>query len=248
MPSVVIPKNEPREYVHHTCGYTTIMPDEVIQAYLADPYTFDNTTFCANCKRQVPDTECTWVESGEQLRSYMERLQRQHVPVASAEGGRSFNLNVRGLSRYLALIIFFACIILPVESLWKDGKLDPERNATQMGRIGPRLGRMATGDAAPSGVQVSWYLWPIAVMGSIVALMLYCPGWGFKRYALLCGPIAGIGALMFLSYWLTGRHTIYRFEPIVVAMAGATPGIALWTMLVLRKAANKGLRFVNLER
>lgn len=247
MASDSIPKNEPREYVHHACGYTTIMPDDVIRTYLADPHAFGNTTFCAKCQREVPDSECTWVETGEQLRSYMTRLQQRHVPVADVERQSAFHLNLRGFRRYLAVMIFVGCIILPVESLWKDGKLETQENTTT-NRFGPRSARLAAAETPNSGVKVTWYLWPIAVMGSMLALALYCPGWGFKRYALLCGPIVGIGALMFLSYWLTGRDKIYRFEPVLVAFAGAAPGIAIWTMLVLRKAEKKGLRFVNLDR
>lgn len=233
MPSA-IPANEPREYVHKNCGYTTIMPDEVIEEYLDDPNTFGTRTFCAYCKKQVPDSECTWVETGESLRSYIQRLQREYVPTA----GSKLHLKPNGMRRFLAIAIFVLCVIIPVQSAWQDGQLEGE--STSISRFGPRLGRAGYVNSTPS-VHISWYLWPLAITGSIFSLALYFPSWGFKRYALVCGPVAGIGALMFLSYWLTGRQTIYRFEPVLVAMAGAVPGVAVWALLILRKIERRRL-------
>jgi hypothetical protein len=250
-----LPPNTPREYVHRPCGYTTIMPENVIRAYLQNPHKFRDTTYCAHCQREVPDSECFLVETGESLRAYMERL--QHIPQAALETShatptRTLDMNVRGFHRYLALTLFFLCTILPVDCLWKEGKLDPQNNAAQTPprfgpRFGPRLGQQAA-EEERSGVEVTWYLWPLAVGGSILAMMLYCPNWGFKRFALLGGPIAGIGALMFLSYWLTGRDRIYRFEPVLIALLGAAPGVGLWVLFILRKATQRGMHVARMER
>jgi hypothetical protein len=67
----------PRHYVHQNCGTVTPMPEHVIQTYLADPcFYFMPDTTCAKCG-SVPDSRCVWVETGERLDKYMNRLKRQ---------------------------------------------------------------------------------------------------------------------------------------------------------------------------
>jgi hypothetical protein len=67
--------NVPHVYEHPRCGSRTGVPEETIRSYLEDPFLYSgNTTFCAGCKKQVPFREVSWVETGEDLQSYMKRL------------------------------------------------------------------------------------------------------------------------------------------------------------------------------
>jgi hypothetical protein len=71
----------PRAYIHSTCGGGTQMPDDVIANYLADPWYYypNDTTYCFHCKRYVPQEECTWQETNENLSVYFQNL-RAGVP------------------------------------------------------------------------------------------------------------------------------------------------------------------------
>jgi hypothetical protein len=222
-----IPHDEPRSYLHHACGQVTIMPDKVIQQYLDNPRSFSRSTFCAYCKKQVPEQDCTWQETGENLRDYFNQLQQEYDDHSRATGS-AINFKLNGFRKFLAIALFFLTVVLPVSSLWQEGGLEPAAS--------PRFPSFTRGARQTEpAIRTPWYLWPLAITGGILSLALYCPNWGYKRYALLCGPIAAIGTQMFLVYWLTGRTTVYRFEPVLVAMAGALPGIAIWVMLILRK-------------
>lgn len=207
-----IPPDEPRSYLHHACGQVTVMPEMVIHQYLDNPHSFSRSTYCAYCKKQVPEQDCTWQETGENLHDYFNQLQQEYDQTHAGTRS-SINLKPGGIRKFLAIVLFMVMVILPVQSIWKDGGLE----------VG-------------ASVKTPWYLWPLAITGGILSLALYCPNWGCKRYALLCGPIAAIGAQMFLTYWLTGRVKVYRTEVVLVSMAGAFPGIALWVLLILRKA------------
>lgn len=225
------------------------MPNEVIEQYLHDPSSFGANTFCAYCRKQVPDRECTWLETGEHLDQYMRRLQQNHIPTGSAEVSDQppLDLNVRGFLRYLAIILFVAGVVLPLDSSWREGRLSgtPETRSNV-----PRFGNVRSRfvDDAREQQGVPWYLKTIAVVSSIVALMLYLPRWGFKRYALLAGPIMGLGAFWVLGYWLSGRTTIVRYEPVLAGMLGALPGIVLWIVLVRIKARRLGLLITPVTR
>jgi hypothetical protein len=66
----------PSSYVHSTCGTSTRMPDSVRSRYLYDPYYFEaGLTICAHCGL-VPDEQCTWNETGQNLDEYMRELRR----------------------------------------------------------------------------------------------------------------------------------------------------------------------------
>ena len=49
------------------------MPAHIRATYLVDPCYYSSGTICANCG-EVPDSQCTWVETGENLAAYMKRL------------------------------------------------------------------------------------------------------------------------------------------------------------------------------
>jgi hypothetical protein len=65
----------PQVYVHHKCGVATCMPEEIVRSYLQNPYLYlADATFCCGCGKHVPNRECSWTETGENLQEYMERL------------------------------------------------------------------------------------------------------------------------------------------------------------------------------
>ena len=66
----------PKIYFHPRCGGYTVMPDEIIRSYLKNPYLYSaNSTYCTGCKKHIPDNEVFWVETGENMRVYMNKLQ-----------------------------------------------------------------------------------------------------------------------------------------------------------------------------
>jgi hypothetical protein len=70
-----IPPGTPRVYVHLKCHRKTRMPDDVIVAYLDNPFAFGHQTNCSYCDKVVPWEKCEWVESGENLLDYFEDMQ-----------------------------------------------------------------------------------------------------------------------------------------------------------------------------
>jgi hypothetical protein len=65
----------PRVYMHRKCGARTGMPQEIIRTYLHNPWFYlSRQTFCAGCRKHVPQDECVWIETSEDLQSYTERL------------------------------------------------------------------------------------------------------------------------------------------------------------------------------
>jgi hypothetical protein len=71
----------PRTYVHQTCGTSTTMPAEIARRYRADPWHYlSDQTFCNGCNTTVPDRECAWADTGENLQAYFDRLRAATPP------------------------------------------------------------------------------------------------------------------------------------------------------------------------
>jgi hypothetical protein len=65
----------PQVYIHRKCGGATGMPEEIIRSYLKNPYLYSaDATFCCTCGRPVPLRECEWMETGEDLQTYTDKL------------------------------------------------------------------------------------------------------------------------------------------------------------------------------
>ena len=60
---------EPKWYVHPRCGGVTGMPEEIIRSYLADPFLYNETSFCTGCGTYVPTAELFWQETNESLQA-----------------------------------------------------------------------------------------------------------------------------------------------------------------------------------
>lgn len=68
------PATAPRQFVHEKCGATSLMADDLVSGYLANPHRFNDWAFCAKCDGFVPHHECHWAESNEKLDAYFGRL------------------------------------------------------------------------------------------------------------------------------------------------------------------------------
>ena len=70
--------NEPQVYRHKKCGAGTQMPEEIVRSYLVNPYMYlADKTFCTGCGTHVPNRECTWIDTGEDLQTHINRLRSQ---------------------------------------------------------------------------------------------------------------------------------------------------------------------------
>ncbi len=151
--------------------------------------------------------------------------------------GSSFYLDFypRGLRKFFAIFVIFVTTFLPVLTAWKAG---PESAAQPVRAFGPRFGntrREAIGRSSSVVSRMPIFRTLLAMFGGALGLAIYYPRWGFKRYALLCGPILGLGSMWLVGWYLTGRTTVYRFETVFAALIGAFPGAALYVLLARRK-------------
>ena len=48
-------------YTHTVCGAVTRMATDIAETYARDPG-FYGATYCVNCSRHVPVSECVWIE------------------------------------------------------------------------------------------------------------------------------------------------------------------------------------------
>jgi TPR repeat protein len=65
----------PAVYRHRACGAVTRVPAEIIRSYLRNPYLYSaDRAFCCGCGEHFPLREYVWTETGEDLRSYTDRL------------------------------------------------------------------------------------------------------------------------------------------------------------------------------
>lgn len=68
-------ENEPQVYQHLKCGGATQMPEEIVRSYLVNPYLYlADKTFCTGCGTHVPNSECIWIDTGEDLQTHIDRL------------------------------------------------------------------------------------------------------------------------------------------------------------------------------
>ena len=69
----------PQVYCHSVCGEETGMPEEIIRSYLANPFLYNDTTFCTGCNDYVPESECFWTETGQNLAEHKQQLQQAYL-------------------------------------------------------------------------------------------------------------------------------------------------------------------------
>ncbi len=139
-------KGVPVVYEHSTCGVATCMPDEIVRSYLKNPYLYlADTTFCAGCGKQVPNRECKWEETGENVQTYFDRLRAAKpecrpahykgpgspaVAVAEPEKASGFSLGRVGMG-LVAILVFGALAKLPravVNNAAQPANQQPQNN------------------------------------------------------------------------------------------------------------------------
>ncbi len=69
----------PRGYVHPLCGVATGMPEEIIRSYLANPFLYNNNSFCCGCNTYICQDQLFWTETGESLDGYFRQLQEEYL-------------------------------------------------------------------------------------------------------------------------------------------------------------------------
>lgn len=169
----------------------------------------------------------------------------------------------RGFRKTLAMILFFLVTTLPTVILWENTPVSQTPLPGSAGArgfggsgFGPhdRFGGSPGGRFQPSSFggrfnsapqasrNWSWsnILPPfaqvfLATVGGAFSLALYYPRSGFKRFAILCGPMLGFGSMSALALYLAARSEVYRFEICFVAIAGALPGLLVYLALVYWK-------------
>lgn len=148
----------------------------------------------------------------------------------------------RGLRKFCGIGIICLTSLIPALTVWKEGPEQVPLHQPAFGRGFPGtrgFGRPAWGgNNEPQKSTIPWGLIGrtlLASFGGVVGLAIYYPAWGFKRYALLCGPTLGLGSMMLLDWYLGGRTKIYRFEGVFAALIGAFPGVVLYALLARRK-------------
>jgi hypothetical protein len=151
----------------------------------------------------------------------------------------------RGFRKLFALLIIAGVTTLPPVIAWQNEPAE-QAGGLPTGMYAPRGGFLPDGDEAAPGFLTR--VWTgikrlTAIAFTTAALMLYYPRRGFKRYALLCGPIIALAAPWVLAAYLSGRSEVFRFEIAMVAMAASLPGAALYVWLTWRKAKRLGMEW-----
>ncbi len=88
----------PRVYRHWRCGQRTVMPEEIIRTYLENPHTYMvDRSYCVGCRKHVRCRELEWVETGENMQAYNDRLRASRQEMRPP-------LSVRMLARIFRLL------------------------------------------------------------------------------------------------------------------------------------------------
>lgn len=136
--------NHPQRYRHTRCGRETVVPEERIRTYLADPFFYINRSYCEGCRKSVPTGELVWLDTKTKVRDYFAKLKaqdpqsdRKKIRLAmrwlraalAAGGGAAILFGSLGYAfQDLELAIFLACgsllaamIGVPALLIWRRG-------------------------------------------------------------------------------------------------------------------------------
>jgi hypothetical protein len=164
---------------------------------------------------------------------------------------------LRGFRKMLAAMLILAVTVIPVLSAWQRGPAEEDaggafprgefgpRAGLPAGRFGPRRGMFAEREAG-GGWNVLRVIWSAIVRGFVIIattllLMLYYPASGFKRYALLAGPLIALLVPATIAMYLRGRQEVYNVELALVSCVAMLPGVGLYVLLTWRKAQRLGM-------
>ncbi len=69
----------PTDYIHQVCDSITTMPQDIIETYLKNPFFYaSDETYCVGCEKHVHISKCEWVDTGENMGKYFERLRAEN--------------------------------------------------------------------------------------------------------------------------------------------------------------------------
>jgi len=147
----------------------------------------------------------------------------------------------RGFRKFFAMGIIFLTSALPATYAWQHGPIQQPQNRHAFPPRPPNRWVNQDGDGNLTGMprSFSYKRMLLAMFCSMLGLMIYYPRWGFKRYALFCGPFIGWGTSVATSTWLIGRAEVYRVELVFAAMLGGIPGTIVYVLLARRKWCRK---------
>lgn len=108
----------PQTYQHARCGGMTIMPEEIIRSYLADPFLYNDQSFCTGCNKYVSMRELYWLETGESLFDYQQQLRRDYIAqnrIPPQRVRRAADGSITGIRRPMGFIGWtVALVVVPL--------------------------------------------------------------------------------------------------------------------------------------
>ena len=152
-------------------------------------------------------------------------------------------LSQRTVRNLIGYMLFAVSAIIPAVSSWQREPV-PQRTAPGFRsspfdgppsrRFGDRRGSQGpfTTLTSRDALSWAWYFFRLflTTVGTTIAMLVLLPYSGCKRFAILFGPPTGIAVMTATSLWLAGRTSIYRVEPVLVAMIAAVPTGMLWIL------------------
>lgn len=152
-----------------------------------------------------------------------------------------------GFRKVLALLLVMSVTVMPEVFSWLNSPASPPAvSSLPTGRFHPSGGFLGNRDEPDSGALHT--LWTFVKRSFVVivatfGVMLYYPHSGFKRYALVCGPLMAFLVPPCIEWYLRGRTEVYRVELVLVSLVALLPGILLYIILTWRKARRLGMEW-----
>lgn len=150
-----------------------------------------------------------------------------------------------GFRKTLAIALVVSVTALPTVFSWVGTPVDQDAAMNMpSGRFRPSGGLLP--ERETSSDSVFDRIWSTIKRAAVVfmttiAFVLYYPRLGFKRYALLCGPLLAFIVPACIDMYLQGRVEVYRVEVALVMLAAMSPGVGLYMWLTWRKARRQGM-------
>ena len=152
-----------------------------------------------------------------------------------------------GFRKVFALMLIVSVTVLPGVFTWVGTPVKQDRaTTTPSGQFRPSGGFLPERQEPLTGIlELIWTVLKrcLAIFFTTLGVMMYYPSRGFKRYALLCGPLIAIVVPICLAVYLQGRTEVFRAEILLVSLLALSPGIGLYVYLTWRKAQRLGMEW-----
>ena len=157
-------------------------------------------------------------ESDEVDDSDWERLRARSRRTAGSLLSYHEEFYPHGLRKTLALLIIFGATVLPTMIAWEQSPIEEPGSASMpTGRFVPRGGFLPDRPQPSSGIG-RWIAGVFTTLAVTFGVVLYYPKSGFKRYAILCGPVMALCIPACLGAYLSGRVEVFRIEIMLVTL------------------------------